>query len=444
MKSIKRILAIVCAVTAMTTAVASAEMIFAGYDTTTPGDYGKLYYEVINGEYTSKLLREPVADEDVEWKLAGYELLWPHAGYEILHLEGNEQTRVTRTTNLFPQWETRFQDFMWELYGNHRIWQRQQTKIDNAVWVWDFAKEGYSEDSIFTPTTRYADVEEEFRSYGIANLDNNGYYVYDINGKVYNEEKWANYVRFDMPAPFNVERDPITGAPTKEIVAGDFFYKDNLSARDENGEYVVSDEDILKALDLPVSKFLTGPTYYGEEATKDVAAIYYANKDFGWNWDYDTVKVDHIGLIGWTAPEYQMAEPYDYYQYLIVNGVVMDGRADTPRIFRYTGGKASPDVEWKYAFAEKDEELPWGTKKFNVVEEKWIRDNDGEMIPTGEFRKPTGVYANAYIVVTDTDVEIWIEDDVKKYLIYSVNRTEADFGDFYAGWTNGAAWASIF
>lgn len=70
---------------------------------------------------------------------------------------------------------------------------------------------------------------------------------------------------------------------------------------------------------------------------------------------------------------YEMDEPYCYYQYLIVNGVAMDGHNDTPRIFRYTGGKATPEVQWKYAFVEAD-------YPYSIVEYKYIRGNDGKMV----------------------------------------------------------------
>lgn len=79
---------------------------------------------------------------------------------------------------------------------------------------------------------------------------------------------------------------------------------------------------------------------------------------------------------------YEMDEPYCYYQYLIVNGVAMDGHNDTPRIFRYTGGKATPEVQC------------------------WIRDKNGD------------------------------------YMIDSISRTDADFGDWYAGYVNAAGYVN--
>ena len=122
---------------------------------------------------------------------------------------------------------------------------------------------------------------------------------------------------------------------------------------------------------------------------------------------------------------YEMDEPYCYYQYLIVNGVATDGHNDTPRIFCYTGGKATPDVEYKY-----------------------IRGNDGKMVQAFDasgcpvYRYPTGEHGNTYFKVTDTEVQCWIRDKKGDYMIDSISRTDADFGDWYAGYVNAAGYVN--
>lgn len=434
----KKIAAVVCTTALMSSLTAAANWEFAGYDTTTPDSYGKIYNEVIGGKYTSKTKLEPVADKDVEWKFEGYELDFPHAGYERLYLEGNAQKNITRTIANFPQWETRFQDFMWEVAGEHRIYQRQQTKINNKYWAWDFGKTATDESMVFVPTTRNAAVDVEFRQYGIANLDNDGKYVYDVNGNVYNEEKYTLYSDFEaMPAAFNVELDE-EGNPTKEIVYGDFFHSDNLSRLNYDGSYAVSDWEIAQNIDIAASKFVTGPSFYGENPTKDAAAMYYDVYNPAWSWDADTVRLEKSAAISWTNPVYEMAAPYNYYQYLVVNGLVMDGRADTPRIFRYTGGKATPKVEWKYAFVE-------AAYPYHVVEYKYISDVDGKMVLAYEndepvYRYPTGEFGNYNIKVTDTEIQVWVKDANKDYMIDSISRVDADFGGGYAGYVGAAGY----
>ncbi|MDD6734985.1 MAG: hypothetical protein PUE13_01580 [Clostridiales bacterium] len=440
MKS-KKITALCCAITALTCASASAQWQFAGYDTTNPPEYGKIFNEVIDGKYTSKQKIEKLEPEAAEWKFEGYELQYPHAGYERLYLEGNIQRGITRTTSQFPQWETKFRDFMWEVSGEHRIFQRQQTKINNKYWEWDFGGNAYDESLVFVPTTRYATVTDSFEDYGIANLDMDGNYVFDINGNIYNEEKYTLYSDFNvMPRAFNVKLDE-EGNPTKEIVEGDFFDSANLSVLDENNQFAVTDWDIAQYIELMKSKFVTGPSYYGENGTKDVAAMYFANKDYGWNWDWDTVINTREAQIDWTKPVYEMAEPYNYYQYLIVNGLVMDGRNDTPRIYRFTGGKATPDVEWKYAFVEAD-------YPYNIVEYKFIRGNDGKMVQAydengvPEHRYPSGEFGNSYFKVTDTEVQYWIRDTKGDRMVDSISRTDSDFGNWYEGYINAAGYVT--
>lgn len=438
----KKIAAFVGAAALLSSQAAFANWEFSGYDTAIPDSYGKIYNEVIGGKYTSKTKVEPVAPKDVEWKFEGYELAYPHAGYEKLYLEGNVQNGVTRNVSHFPQWETRFKDFMWEVSGEHRIYQRQQTKINNKYWAWDFGQDAVQENMVFVPTTRVANVTESFRQYGIANLDNNGNYVFDVNGKVYNEEKFALYNDFEViPTPFNVTVDE-DGEPTKKIKEGDFFHYQNLSQINTfDGSYVVSDSDIAEQIDIMASKFVTGPTYYGENPTKDVAAMYYRSYGKGWSWDADTVRKEKGAKIEWTEPTYEMNEPYNYYQYLIVNGLVMDGRNDTPEIWRYTGGKAAPSVEWRYAFVE-------GQYPYNVVEYKYIRNAAGKMVLALDennepvYRYPSGEFGNYHIKVTDTEIQVWVKDKKGDYMVDSFSRTDADFGGGYAGYVGSAGYVN--
>lgn len=455
MKLTKRLTALVGAVAVFSSITASAAWEFAGYDTTTPPQYGKIYNEVIGGKYTSKTKLEALSADDVSWKFEGYELQYPHAGYERLYLEGNAQKNITRTTNLFPQWETRFKDFMWDIAkdetGGHLIYQRQQTMINNKYWAWDFGRDTYEDNMVFVPTTRHADVTEEYRNYGIANLDLNGKYVFDVNGKVYNQDKMDVYNEFGTPDAFPVKLDA-EGNPTKEIVEDSFLHNSNLSLLDENGEYVYSDADIAWKLtydmNLPLMQtlYLTGPAYHGENATKDLAATYLANPSWNWyNADGSQIAVVNKALpsISWTNAIYENAEPYNYYQYLIINGVIMDGRNDTPKIWRYTGGKADPYVEWRYAFPE--EEYP-----FNVVEQKYIKGNDGKMIPGLDafdnycYRIPTGKMGNEFIKVTDTEIQFYIRDEKGDHLLSTktINRVDSDFGGGFAGYVGASGYVT--
>lgn len=418
MHKIKKLAAVVAAIAAFSSVTASAEWVNSGYDTTDLNNIGKIYNEVIGGKSTSKSKFVPLKDKDIKWVAEGYELAYPHAGYDRLYLEGNYQL-ITRYNNLFPQWETRFADYFWELYGEHRIYQRQQTNIPNRGWTWDYSDNSYVDSQLFVPTTRNAAVTTDYKWYGVG--------PFDFEGKLVSDEVAAMYSRFGVDA-----HEFYYDAETKEIVDGTFFSDENLSRLDENGEYVVSDAEIADHAASIVSKYLTGPSYRGDAATKNVAAEYLKHGD-AWDWDYDTL-IYGGGKVSWTGVMYEMAEPYNMYQYLIINGIIFDGHNDLPRIYRYTGGKATPNVEWKYAFAEK-------AYPYNVIEYKYV---DGKLAideTTGEpiYRMPTGEHANLYYKVTATEVQAWLKDANADVKIGSISRVDHDLGN-YAGYVGGASW----
>ena len=56
-----------------------------------------------------------------------------------------------------------------------------------------------------------------------------------------------------------------------------------------------------------------------------------------------------------------------------------DGQTTLPYIWRYTGGFANPEIKWMYAFTEK-------ARPYENYEEKWVKDMDGNWVPTGEIR----------------------------------------------------------
>lgn len=444
MKMQKRLIAgVVCLLTVFSFISASAEWIDAGYDTTTPPNYYKLQNEVLYGKLTSNSKSVPVKAEDVMWKHEGFELNYPHAGYERLYLEGNSQV-ITRYDGLYPQWETRYRDFMWELCGDHTIWQRQQTKIPNIGWRWDFgnAELNVSDFEVFVPTNRKADVKDSFTPFGIGSYDLYGNRIVDFPqiASLYSYLGDNAYTILDKDIN-DVDGDGVIKEPVNK-----FFSVENLSARNELGEFKVTDDMIAQQLGtLILAKNVTGPTYYGEPATKNVALTYLDKCAEGvaeaWYWDADIVKYG-TPTVEWTAPYFEMAEPYYYYQYLTINGLTFDGRNDTPRIFRYLGhpefaanmpiSKATPNVEWKYVFSEA--EAP-----YNVIEVKYV---NGIMACDEETGLPiyrtTGEFGNGYFKVTPNEIQFWVKDsrggDVK---VWGESRVDADYGGYAGGFVNG-------
>ncbi len=58
------------------------------------------------------------------------------------------------------------------------------------------------------------------------------------------------------------------------------------------------------------------------------------------------------------------------------------------------------------------------------------------------YSYPTGEHGNTYFKVTDTEVQCWIRDKKGDYMIDSISRTDADFGDWYAGYVNAAGYVN--
>ncbi len=164
--------------------------------------------------------------------------------------------------------------------------------------------------------------------------------------------------------------------------------------------------------------------------------------------------------IAWSEPVYEDVEPYRYFQYLIVNGVTLDGDINdngtldseekeftvdlggntkmtfNTNVHRYTGGIANPVVEWKFErFDTKNVEvldpaMPVNdifNAKYPVIENKYL---DGRKIgPTrnGENgitdsaadrpkyqRRRTGSYGMVYAEVVNGSI------------VYNIVDTEGD------------------
>lgn len=418
----------------LSTSLASAtaemdNMVFAGYDTTNPYSPNKIYNEVINGKYTNKQVLVPVVPE---WRFAGYETAYPHAGYSVMYLEGNKQSGIVAYNNLFPQWDTRRSDYEWEVKRPHYIWERQQTKINNKTWQWDFGCEDYRGNAKFnipdsnlkTKTAKTAvKVSYNKLNYGFGYYNNNGEVLslkeQEMYGKFYvggAVSTWNNLVKpkagdeafsakklSDSELSSAIESGRLYNLPLLSVA--------RLSATDDSNRYLVSDEDIAKSIPVVRSEYITAQlnnSGYGKE-TKNVAAEYLKNGD-AWQWDYDkSFDIVYNASIAWSKPCYESAEPYNHYQFLIVNGVTLDGTNGKDRIYRYTQGIASPKVEWRFAFFQEKADEPG---VYEVIEQKFLDgaeaiEKDGSKV----YRIPAGEFGKTYFVTTDTKVQYWVKDN---------------------------------
>lgn len=317
-----------------TAALAHSEMdnmVFAGYDTTDPENPNRIYNEVINGRYTNKQVLVPVTPE---WRIEGYETAYPHAGYSRMYLDGKAQD-ITHFNNLFPQWETRNKDYMWEIVcdenGNHMIWQRQQTKINNKTWQWDFGNDalGVPDSLVMQRTNRAAYVvKKEFKDYGFGR--------YTKDGKALSDEEVSMYADWGLTDVITAWNAFVDSARAKdENGDGVLSYEEKvtslLSARDDHGRYVLTDGMISDMIGVVENQYITAKFNKNSNdgiATKNVAAEYLKHRNDGWSWNYGTIRIKANGpSISWTDPAFtfENTDPYLQYQYLIVNGVIMDG-----------------------------------------------------------------------------------------------------------------------
>lgn len=411
-------------------AMATAEMenmVLAGYDTTDPYNPNKILNEVIDGKYTNKQVLVPV---EPEWKTEGYESVYPYAGYDRMYLEGKAQD-ITAYNNSFPQWEERRKDYTWQLKEPYYIYERQQTKVNNATWTWDFGNEsfGIPDEALVTKTKRTANVlKVEYKNYGFGKYNNAGEkltwaekYMYDcftIGGVI---GQWENLVKNTLTV-------------------------ENLSARDAaTNQYIYSDEDIAALIPVVKSKYVTAKFYETSDeglATKSVADEFLVHFH-DWKWDVPgSFKVKYDAEISWTAPAYEMAEPYNMYQYLIVNGVVLDGTDDKDLVLRYTGGKATPKVEWKFEFFQNamDENGNFIPGVYEVVERKYVDgvaavDKNNNPI----YRVPTGEYGNTYFKLNGKVIEYWVVDAAgNTTLLSEVENWTGSLGGLIDAYANGS------
>lgn len=408
-KAVVLVLAVMMLLSANTAVMAHSEMenmVFAGYDTTDWSNPNKIYNEVIGGKYTNKQVLVPVSPT---WKVEGYEKVYPYAGYSRMYLEGNKQD-ITAYNSLFPQWETRRRDYMWEMKAPYYVYERQQTKVDGKTWTWDFGNEKFNipDSALLTKTVKQATVVNiEFKNYGFGKYNN--------KGALLTAAEQAMYNAFGVNAVADWNRLVSTElTPSK------------LGAQDDYGRYVITDADIAAMIPVVQSKYITAKfNETGNEglATKSVAAEFLKHGT-NWAWDYDSsFKTVNTAKISWTTPVYELCEPYRQYQYLVINDVVFDGTNGKEAIWRYTGGLANPKITWNFAFFQHARDA-YGNlldDVFEVVEQKYVDgvpgvDANGAYI----YRVPTGTYGKTFFVVNKTNktVEYWITDHAGHSYIY--------------------------
>ncbi len=357
----KAIASTLCAIFVLGVVGVSAAWENAGYDISpaavSSGEFAKIYNEFENSEWTGNTKKVVLGATDIAWKAEGFEAAYPHAGYNRLYLEGNAQP-ITQYNGVFPQWETRFQDVFWEVKAPYSIYQRQQTNIPGRGWSWDWGNPalGIADSKVFFDSGKDAAVDVSYKKLGFANLTLDGIEVDAIKdgAKIDAMYKASGYNKQSL----------------NDLLKGTYANAEQaLSAKDAKGNFVLTDDTIAKMIPLVESKILTGPSIEGDSGKKDLAELYVKYFGQGWSWDpivrfnYSYIKdcqtIFVTPSISWTAQMYEWQDnptsaikAYKYYQYLIVEGIAMDGSIvvkdgveyKKPYIYRYTGGTATPSL----------------------------------------------------------------------------------------------------
>lgn len=334
---------------------------FAGYDNSdlaiANNEFAKMWYEVDEkGLATGNQKNEGFA-ASADWKIDFYEAYFPHAGVQRLWLDGIA-TSATRYSGTTANWETKFSPLFWEVKYPYNIYEGLYSNI-NGRWVLqnEYPGMGITNSDVRKFLGKEAKVVSEYKPFGFGSF-----------------EVIGNNVVRDASAKYDAILGYVPSFPTGSLTTA------ALSAK-VNGVYSLSDTDIAEMITSYDSEYLTGPHFAtGGTNTIDSVSYWYNNGSplsLSWFNPHLIMDSDRATTVSWTSVQYEKAYPYNYYQFLIVNGVVLDGRTENgatlPRVFRYTGGTANPKVTYVYAFTEKDPD-------YKVIMEKCL---DG--VPTGEL-----------------------------------------------------------
>ena len=364
MKNARRVLAcVVVAVLIFSSigAFAKEEKVFRGYDVSgeaiQAGTYAKIFDVYIDGKPTGKEMRDEYASK-VEWRFDFFEKAYPHAGYHRLWLD-DTYTSVIKATGTIANWPQEYRDDMWEVKYPYRIIQHLYTNIENKGFVKVFTDDQARYDEIVhNYSGRNAAVTQEYRYFGFGEYrvigDNN---VINANFHMGNVGTWDVDGNF-LVTPQNIHA--LVAGPLSPVA---------LSALNTDGSYAVSDFAIANMIQRYNSEYLTGPDFVNG-GTKVISTFDDFVANFPWKLSsfYNQVvrESTQFVTIDWTYPTFELAERYRYYQVLIIDGVVMDGRrlpdgSFLPYIYRYIDsvnwekngddrvfGIATPVIEWKH------------------------------------------------------------------------------------------------
>ena len=368
MKNTKKVLAgVLCVATvaASTTAFAGNSWKFKGYSTedwnVSNGVYNKMWYEVdARGIPTGREKYEGVASK-VEWKHEFYERDYPHAEVNRLYLD-EQATEVLGDSGAFADWEMKYEPEMWEVQYPYRIYERLKTNIPGIGWYANTLEHrGVTEADLLKYLGKNEPVTQTYEYFGfgpyriinkdVIEQDNyrpgkeqalyNGHYWYegatDLDGNyIVDSSKLLDDFGIDSSLPFYEAYCADCETTTPHIATDVVNDNECLSCWNAWNGYDVSNAKIANNIHVFKSEYLVGKDYVKGGNQKIDTATYYTKTlnagMFNPHFIIDTNR-DNVASIAWTNEMYEHDYvishnmlPNKQYQYLIVDGVILDGR----------------------------------------------------------------------------------------------------------------------
>lgn len=394
MKLKTKILSLVLAVSmlASISAMAAPSWKFAGYELKNGNPYAVLEYEVDeNGVPTGNARQNGFASK-VEWKHAFYEASFPHMGYARLYLDDKAQSLYAPTTEAVSEQE--YRPIYWEAKSPYAIYEVMYSRIPGVMdWKVQPAFERFA--------NKNASVKKEWAEYGFSAFKT-------VDGVVVDASEYLDTIsyKFDNAATY---ADVVNSYNALYAIK-------NVNNKDFDIDFIIPRVSQEK---------LTGPKYddgkvVGEANVYAVANILADPTKAGYYNDDLLTNDIRNAEVKWVYGGYEAEGTNKMYEVAEIDGVLMDGGdcqklvfkdgawklvdSKKPYIARYTGGNASPDVAWKAVWPE-------AAYPFNVYERKAVRNNEGKMVWTDEYR-PAGKHASLLPSFELTTKEIANGDNV--------------------------------
>jgi hypothetical protein len=316
---------------------------------------------------------------DVELKNSWISDVYPNAEYANLYADGNYTGRVFATGrdgSVPGLVQYRDVDYMWEAAAPYKIYSIKQANLlinGKAQWFGTVEK-NYP----VQYTGRNASVTSERVAYGFADYEVTGTNKVSTVPSVI-KSSYMDKTAYTALVGLTSDQLAPSTLPTKTVeVAKDatiliprtYDLKLTGPSFDDNGVQTAGGKVIYGTKESNPSKF-------------NVSNLLTTITDVSGNLAYCDIT--------WTKGAYEKAKPYRLYEYLTIDGVVMDGSAIgnglyKPSIFRYTGAKANLDHKIAVVGVSEDGEVLLQTKVTFDEGKTYVAEGDAY---------GSGVYANA-------------------------------------------------